>query len=631
MAEEIQINAGDKIIIDQWDSDFPLKENPSYADAVMIMDKDTGKAAKVTVESISLALNQSYGGLATESSSPGAANTWYFAGPGTYTNFPDAASQPIVLTENLNVISWDGTVATVQAVPVDVDTSEFATKAEVDPTIEYTNSLKTQLDIAARIIFSIGDKNGWDAMRINSEAVAIFHEILSNNGITAPNINLQGAKLQYLQNYLFAIDDVDGNMIFAIDSSGKLITNDNSGVIKRNSLGIKRKNIGIFWYGQSLAAGGDGIPMVTTKPVPFAYTFDKGFLTASLNGGTPSKLGSFVPLTPSSFPATPYEVPGLGAADQLSRALIRSGAGSIISDFNMVHASAAVGSSSINLLKKGTPIYNELLQSIQCAFDISGGDFYLPCILWAQGEADYGSINRLDYATLLRQLISDLRADIKSITGQTEEIHFFLYQNCGLQTSDMTFYADIPLALTDVMQDENVHSMGPMYMWDYKNTQSSHLKPLDYKRWGSYAGEMVKKVLVDNLRAKPILPDRINQIDVNTIEIEFSNVVGGLTFDTDMVTDPGNYGFQIKNGGTELGISEVGIVKWNTIRITSADDITGGTLTYGLQGLSYNGRTAGNRGNLRDNAGDQSVYSPSDGNIADYPLHNWAMMFSKQI
>jgi len=54
----------------QWDSDFPLKENPSYDDAVMIMDKSTGKPGKVTVESLQAAAGNNVIGAALPTDSP---------------------------------------------------------------------------------------------------------------------------------------------------------------------------------------------------------------------------------------------------------------------------------------------------------------------------------------------------------------------------------------------------------------------------------------------------------------------------------------------------------------------------------------------------------------------------------
>lgn len=64
----------------------------------------------------------------------------YFAGPGTFNNFPDADNNPIILSENLNVISWDGTMATVQPVPITVDTSNLVNKT-TDITIVSTPEL----------------------------------------------------------------------------------------------------------------------------------------------------------------------------------------------------------------------------------------------------------------------------------------------------------------------------------------------------------------------------------------------------------------------------------------------------------------------------------------------------------
>ena len=97
----------------EWDSDFPLKDNPSYADAVMIMDKFTGKPGKVTVESLQAAAGNNVIGAASPTDSPSGtevngqsyrvSNAKAVPNPDdgsnddNYTNFLDASSDPVVV------------------------------------------------------------------------------------------------------------------------------------------------------------------------------------------------------------------------------------------------------------------------------------------------------------------------------------------------------------------------------------------------------------------------------------------------------------------------------------------------------------------------------------------------------
>jgi len=59
----------------EWDSDFPLKDNPSALDAVMIMDKSTGKPAKVTFESLQANAAANVIGSMTPDGSPSGSET----------------------------------------------------------------------------------------------------------------------------------------------------------------------------------------------------------------------------------------------------------------------------------------------------------------------------------------------------------------------------------------------------------------------------------------------------------------------------------------------------------------------------------------------------------------------------
>ena len=49
-------------------------------------------------------------------------------------------------------------------------------------------------------------------------------------------------------------------------------------------------------------------------------------------------------------------------------------------------------------------------------------------MLFLRGENDYGITNRENYLNMLNQLINDFNADARAITGQTDNIGFYLYQ-----------------------------------------------------------------------------------------------------------------------------------------------------------------------------------------------------------
>lgn len=550
----------------------------------------------------------------------------YFSGPGTFANFPDENGQPIVLTEVLNVISWDGTKATVQAVPAAVDTSDLVTKEEIQPTTDYVDEIKAVLKLIDGKAFVIDDESGNEIMRIDADSTANFYKVASLIGISAPEMDVVSFKISQFTNGVLCIDDEQGNMICKIDENGKLINLASLDTSKRNLFGFQSKVIHFLLYGQSNNDGGDVIAHATTEDIPFAYTFKEGARTASLNGvANPKKLTTFVPLSISS---SSKEIPCYGLADEFSRLISKTGGLSLMDETTFLHSTAAVGSSSIDSLKKGTTTYNDLLSSVKCAFDNANGDYAVSVIPYAQGEADFGHKTGADWLADTRQMFSDLNTDIKAITGQKEDVRFLVYQNIGLQTATMTSTNEIPLALVELMMDENVHPICPFYIFEFKNTQSSHLITDHYKYFGAYMGLACKRVLIDGINLKPIVPREYIQVDATTIDIIYRNVMGHLVIDSDWVTDPGGYGYNFTGG---VDVESVEVISSDRIRIKTSAAYVGETLNYGLQGLVYNGRTAGNRGCIRDNSGYENTYTSSDGGVSPFPLHNWVMMHTTNL
>lgn len=104
-----------------------------------------------------------------------------------------------------------------------------------------------------------------------------------------------------------------------------------------------------------------------------------------------------------------------------------------------------------------------------------------------------------------------------------------------------------------------------------------------------------------------------------------------MGFDTSMVTNPGYYGFIVKDSsGAVLPISSVSIKDRNRVNIILATDPTSSiTVTYvlGTTGADA-GYTTGARGNLRDS--DNTVSNVLDNTGTPYTLYNWCVLFSQK-
>ena len=101
---------------------------------------------------------------------------------------------------------------------------------------------------------------------------------------------------------------------------------------------------------------------------------------------------------------------------------------------------------------------------------------------------------------------------------------------------------------------------------------------------------------------------------------------GPLVLDTTNVSDPGQKGFNLYSGSTEITVSNVAVVGLGRrcVRLTASADIPAGTIRVdyahkgGATGV-YAGRSTGSRGCLRDS--DPAIFDPSGINK---PLFNWA-------
>ncbi len=97
-----------------------------------------------------------------------------------------------------------------------------------------------------------------------------------------------------------------------------------------------------------------------------------------------------------------------------------------------------------------------------------------------------------------------------------------------------------------------------------------------------------------------------------------------LVFDTTLITNPGNLGFEFaEDGAAPAVISQVALEGADTVKITLSKAPSGGNakVRYAFTGTSGQnaGATTGPRGNLRDS--DPAVSRHG------YPLYNWAVHF----
>lgn len=296
----------------------------------------------------------------------------------------------------------------------------------------------------------------------------------------------------------------------------------------------------------------------------------------------------------------------------------------------LVMIGSAMGGMVYSRLKKGgsTGVYEKIIKQIKTLLNYPLKPTY-KAVFVIHGEGD-GNIGNAEYDINLAEWLDDFTGDIQTLTGQTEQPVMLTCQTSSVagykKTAETRHQFTTPfLQLKASATHPRIFLVCPKYQFSYKDY--AHILANDTKWLGEYYAK-VKRIVVDEgkdwlgLRPKSLL-----KIDNRTVEIEFHVPVAPLVFDEALVSNPGNYGFNLYNAGSVKIASVALIAEQNKVRITATDDIPkDATITYafdnGVGGKS--GKAEGARGNLRDS--DPTV--SSDGK---FNLYNWAFAFELPI
>jgi hypothetical protein len=169
--------------------------------------------------------------------------------------------------------------------------------------------------------------------------------------------------------------------------------------------------------------------------------------------------------------------------------------------------------------------------------------------------------------------------------------------------------------------------VGPKYFLPYALPGGLHLNNRGYRWLGEYYGKVYRKVVVEAAPWTPLKPRTIVLVGA-IITASFDVPVPPLVLDTNLVSDPGNYGFEyVDESDSPPSIAHVEIIDDTTVRITLSSVPSGSNprLRYAYTAIPGNpgGPTTGPRGNLHDS---DSEVSPNGD-----PLYNWCVHFDKPI
>jgi hypothetical protein len=320
-------------------------------------------------------------------------------------------------------------------------------------------------------------------------------------------------------------------------------------------------------YGQSNSNGGNLLTRaISTEPVlpGRALMFSGG---ARLNYATAYRL-SFDDIAgvcdlfeiDENRILRPGETPCSGLASGLLNLLPRTEA-TICNSFG-------IGSQSINALKKGTLPYQNILDAVQAAqINALASGFtrvVVPRLFWVQGEADNG-MSTATYQALLDTLQSDLTADVQAITGQSEQVLFYVAQISS--SPNMASAGPVLAALAlHIAAPTRFRCTGPMYRYPFVDI--AHLTSQGTRNHGEDVGRKIARLELATSSATCLYATAAT-LSGTTLTVTYAGAEGNLVLDTSEVSDPGQFGFAItQDSGIPPTLSGFSVSGSNTLTCT---------------------------------------------------------------
>lgn len=195
-------------------------------------------------------------------------------------------------------------------------------------------------------------------------------------------------------------------------------------------------------------------------------------------------------------------------------------------------------------------VYQNMLQPLRSAHAIYLANGYSAhkCLAVAiqHGEANFNDVN---YAVDLNQWIANVNADVKSITGQSEDIFFIMVQVSqeSVRTSGLQ-------QLLATLQNPKILIATPTYNLP---SSSDHRTNIGHQICGGFMGKVYKRVVTDGLNWTGLRPQMIT-MSGSVITIKCSVPVPPLQAITSRFWGAiANYGFEYSDDSSSISIVSV--------------------------------------------------------------------------
>lgn len=350
--------------------------------------------------------------------------------------------------------------------------------------------------------------------------------------------------------------------------------------------------------GQSLAAGGNGGPdiLTTTAIYPddnlmFTAGTGAGLNGTGLNGTTTAAL---VPMVQTIWSARTYETLIPGFMNRLNR-LLTEKMGRRVRLFCSNHA---WGGKAYVDIKSGTaPFANGVYEvtKAKALANARGWEYLYAGTILVHGEQDRViGTSAATYEGYIKELAADESAAYKPITGQTFDHPIFTCGTHSWTAYNFTTPTTTQGQLAAALSSSRVKMMGPKYMLEYSD--GIHLINTTYRELGERYAEMVFCEIFGPGSWKPFAPIEITQTS-GAVLLKMQTPQGhSIAFDTTLVSNPGNYGFELVGGA----IAGTPTISGDIVTIPKTGTPT--EVRYAYTGTSGAGAgpTTGARGCVRD-------------------------------